>query len=117
MYLHCLVAHLFLVVNIFVLSGCSSVYLSLHLLKDIWFASVFWQLPIQLLGFARGSAVKNPPVNTGDAGSVPGSGRSEEGNGNHSSIRAWKIPWAEDPGRLQSIGLQRVRCDYVIKHS
>ena len=35
----------------------------------------------------------------------------------HSSIRAWKIPWAEDPGRLQSIGLQRVRCDSVIKHS
>ena len=27
----------------------------------------------------------------------------------HSSILAWKIPWTEEPGRLQSIGLQRVR--------
>ena len=26
----------------------------------------------------------------------------------HSSILAWKIPWMEDPGRLQSMGLQRV---------
>ena len=27
----------------------------------------------------------------------------------HSSIFAWKIPWMEEPGRLQSMGLQRVR--------
>ena len=26
----------------------------------------------------------------------------------HSSTLAWKIPWAEEPGRLQSMGLQRV---------
>ena len=29
----------------------------------------------------------------------------------HSSILAWKIPWTENPGRLQSMGLQRVRHD------
>ena len=29
----------------------------------------------------------------------------------HSSILAWKIPWTEEPGGLQSIGLQRVRHD------
>ena len=29
----------------------------------------------------------------------------------HSSIVAWKIPWTEEPGRLQSMGLQRVRHD------
>ena len=29
----------------------------------------------------------------------------------HSSILAWKIPWVEEPGGLQSIGLQRVRHD------
>ena len=29
----------------------------------------------------------------------------------HSSILAWKIPWTEEPGRLQSTGLQRVRHD------
>ena len=27
----------------------------------------------------------------------------------HSSILAWKIPWTEEPGGLQSMGLQRVR--------
>ena len=35
------------------------------------------------LGFPGGSVVKNPPANAGDAGSIPGSGRSPgEGNGN-----------------------------------
>ena len=29
----------------------------------------------------------------------------------HSSTLAWKIPWTEEPGRLQSTGLQRVRHD------
>ena len=29
----------------------------------------------------------------------------------HSSTLAWKIPWMEEPGRLQSMGLQRVECD------
>ena len=44
--------------------------------------------------------------------SVPGSGRSlEEGMATHCSILAWKIPWTEEPGRLQYIGLQRVRHD------
>ena len=35
----------------------------------------------------------------------------EKGMGTHSSILAWKIPWTEGPGGLQSIGLQRVRYD------
>ena len=34
------------------------------------------------LGFPGGSEVKNPPANAGDMGSIPGSGRSGEGNGN-----------------------------------
>ena len=32
----------------------------------------------------------------------------------HSNTLAWKIPWTEEPGRLQSMGLHRVRHDYVI---
>ena len=32
----------------------------------------------------------------------------EEGMATHSSILAWKIPWAEEPSRLQPMGLQRV---------
>ena len=31
----------------------------------------------------------------------------------HSSILAWEMPWTEEPGRLQFMGLQRVRCDFV----
>ena len=31
----------------------------------------------------------------------------------HSSILAWKIPWMEEPGRLQSMGLQKVRHDWA----
>jgi len=46
---------------------------------------------------------------SGDASSVPGSGRSPAGgNGNYSCILAWKIPWTEQPGRIQSMGSQRV---------
>ena len=33
----------------------------------------------------------------------------EKGMATHSSILAWKIPWTEEPGRLQSIESQRVR--------
>ena len=32
----------------------------------------------------------------------------EEGIATHSSILAWRIPWTEEPGGLQSMGLQRV---------
>ena len=35
----------------------------------------------------------------------------EKGKANHSSILAWRIPWAEEPGGLQSMGWQRVRHD------
>ena len=67
--------------------------------------------------------VKNPPSSTGDTrdvGSVPVSGRFPGGgNGNHSekavephsSTLAWKIPWMEEPGGLQSMGSRRVGHD------
>ena len=32
----------------------------------------------------------------------------EKGTATHSNILAWRIPWTEEPGRLQSLGLQRV---------
>ena len=41
----------------------------------------------------------------------------EEGMGTHSSILAWRIPWTEDPGRLQSKRLQRVGHDWVTKRN
>ena len=49
--------------------------------------------------------VKNPPANAGDMSLIPGLGRSPgEGNGIHSRILAWSIPWTEEPGGLQSWG-------------
>ena len=54
--------------------------------------------------------VKNPPANEGDArdvGSILGlEDPLEKGMATHSSILAWRT---EEPGRLQSVGLQRVR--------
>ena len=41
----------------------------------------------------------------------------EKGMDTHSSILAWGIPWTEKPGELQSMMLQRVRCDWVTEHS
>ena len=56
--------------------------------------------------------------NAGDLreeGSIPGSGRSlEKDMATHSSIPAWEIPWTEEPGRPQSMGLQRVIHDWLI---
>ena len=60
---------------------------------------------------------KNPPANVGDMRDsflIPGSGRSP-GGGHGDSFRlknlylAWRVPWTEEPGRLQSMGSQRVR--------
>ena len=58
--------------------------------------------------------VKNPPANAGDVrnmGSIPWEDPLEEGMATHSSILAWRILWTEEPGGLQSMGLQRVRQD------
>ena len=53
--------------------------------------------------------VKASAHNVGDQGSIPVSGRSPEKEmATHSSTLVWKIPWMEEPGRLQSMGLQRV---------
>ena len=40
----------------------------------------------------------------------------EEGMATHSSILAWRIPWREEPGRLQSIGLQGVGHNWACTH-
>ena len=69
------------------------------------------------VGFPRWlSGKKNPPVSAGDAGLIPGSGRFPgEGNGTHSSILTWAIPWIEESGGLQSTGCKRVGRDLAAK--
>ena len=59
--------------------------------------------------------VKNLPAmqgDTGEVGSIPGSeDLLEKGMATHSSILAWRVPLMEEPGGLQSKGLQRVGHD------
>ena len=59
--------------------------------------------------------VKNLPARAGDTEmEVQSLGQEyilEEEMERHSSILAWKIPWTENPGGLQSIGSQRIRHD------
>ena len=54
--------------------------------------------------------VKNPPASAGDTrdmGSIPESERSlEKEMATHSSTLAWRIPWTEEPGGLQSVESQ-----------
>ena len=62
--------------------------------------------------FPGGSAHKSFAHNVGDPGSIPGWGRSlAKEMATHSSTLAWKIPWMEEPDRLQAMGSQRVRHD------
>ena len=75
-------------------------------------------LTLNLPGISCGASqaarvVKNPPANAGDLRDgvlISGLGRSPGGGyATHSSILAWRIPWIEELGGLQSIGRQRVR--------
>ena len=67
-------------------------------------------------GFPGGTGGKNLPTSEEDQrdmGWIPGLERSlEEGMAIHSSILAWRIPRTEEPGRLQTLGSQRVRHDW-----
>ena len=69
----------------------------------------------QYIGIPSGSVVKNLPatqeLQETQVLSLGQEDPLEEGMATHSSILAWRIPWTEDPGRLQSMGSQRVRHD------
>ena len=79
-----------------------------------WMSNI--HLPSRIQGFPGSSVVKNPPANAGDAGLIPGLGRSlEKEMATHSIILAWEIPWTEEAGGLRSMQLLRVRHDLVTK--
>ena len=59
-------------------------------------------------GFPGGSDSKESAYIAGD---LDWEDSLEEGMPTYSSILAWRLPWTEDPGRLQSVRLQRVRHD------
>ena len=70
---------------------------------------------VTCLGLPGGSAVKNSPamqeMQETQVQSLGQEDPLEKGMATHSSILAWEIPWTEEHGGLQSIGLQRVRHD------
>ena len=67
------------------------------------------QLKLCTKGFPHRSVGKSSACNAGDLGSIPGSGRSlKKEMATHSSILAWRIPWTEKPGGLQSMGTQEL---------
>ena len=81
-----------------------------------WQMSPWITIGMPLL-FPGGSVVKkkNLPANVRDAKDtslIHGSRKLAT----HSNILAWEIPWTEEPGGLQFIGLQRARCNLVTEH-
>ena len=68
-------------------------------------------------GFPGGSVVKNHlPIQETQETKIWSVGQEdslEEEMATHSSILAWKIPWTDEPGGLQSMGSQRVRYNWV----
>ena len=73
---------------------------------------------IIIKGFPSGSAGKESAGNVGDLGSIPGLRRSPEKEmATHSNILTWEIPWTEEPGGLQSMGLQKTGHNWVTTHT
>ena len=59
------------------------------------------------MGFPHSSVGQELACNAGDLGSAPGQEDPlVKEMATHSSILAWRIPWTEEPGGLQSMGLQ-----------
>ena len=104
----------------------SYIYRKMYLMKKLWSQFYFsyllvpclstrWkQLQYSLYGRQASGGLdgKESACNAGDLGSIPGwEGPLEKGMATYSSILAWRILWTEEPGGLQSMGLQRVRQD------
>ena len=93
----------FLVSPCFSLDFC--IQMGISFLFSFAFHFSFW-------GFPGGCEVKASAWNAGDPGSILGQEDPlEKEMATHSSTLAWRIPWREEPGRLQSIGSQRVKQD------
>ena len=82
---------------------------NLTAMQETWAGKIPWRrvrLPtLVFLGFPGGSDGKESTCNVGDLGSIPGLGRPPP------LFLPGESPWTEEPGRLQSMGLQRVGHD------
>ena len=81
---------------------------SVHTSMGASFACVFGLS----MGFPATQTVKNlPAMQKTSVQSLCWEDPLEKGMATRSGILAWRIPWTEEPGRLHSMGLQRVRHD------
>ena len=106
-------------------STSAQLSLFISLSSFLIFSSSFWVTLLLLLllllfllfgrDFPRGSDGKESASNAGKTQiwSLVREDSLQEGMSTHSSILAWRIPWTEETGRLQSMGLQRVRHDWA----
>ena len=79
--------------------------LSLIYFTSITFSGLLWSL-----------SSKESTCNAIDSALIPESGKSpREGMTTHSSTLVWEIPWEEEPGRLEPMGLQTVRHNLATK--
>ena len=75
----------------------------------------FYQTIGKTWGFPSGSDNEESACNAGDLGLIPGSERFPgEENDNLFQFLAWRIPWTEELGKLQSVGLQRDGHDWEL---
>ena len=86
-------------------------------LSNLWLLRALQHL---FYGFPAGLSGKEPTCNAGDfqktqAQSLGWEEPLAEEMATHSSILTWRIPWTEEPGRLQSMGSQRVRHNWATK--
>ena len=85
-------------------------------LSSSYFLRIYYISGARLnMDYSGGASGKNLPTNAGDVRDTGSSlGREdplEEGTATHSNILAWRIPWTEELGGLQSLGSQRVDHD------
>ena len=90
-------------------------YLTVFLNHQNNYLNLWWKLNYSL-GFSGGSDGKESACNAGDLSSIPESGKIPgEGNRNPLQYSCLENPWTEEPGGLQSMGLQRVDHALVTK--
>ena len=88
--------------------GCHALLQGIFLIQGLNLSLLHWQA----VDFPGGSDIKESACNVGDP--VQSLGQEdplEKEKATHSSTLAWKIQWMKKPGRLQSMGLQRVGHD------
>ena len=99
-----------LILFLFIPSKISKLYISHRRCQKLVICINIYQLAWWLSG-------KEYACNAGDAGLIPGLGRSPgEGNGNPFQYSCLEIPWTEEPGGLLSMGSQRVRYYWAHTH-